>query len=169
MYSSREKKAKKQNPSYTSGTQTWVLSTSPAPLWYPLTILMLCGRESRASISFYVRNRTVCYFQVLRGHSPRGKREEGQFTANGGTSISNSNHFTIYPPLPIPSHLSIDNNTGIHTGLAETKAATLGKAGNAWLNMGTWGNQQEKGLGIHFTPWEVHCQREEGGQPIHSP
>lgn len=51
----------------------------------------------------------------------------------------------------------------IPTGLVEANAAPLGKA--AVTKAGTGRSQQDKDLGVHFTPWEVHGQREPLGQP----
>ena len=62
----------------------------------------------------------------------------------------------LFVPLanPFPS-IHSEEKMEIHTGLAETKAAALGNAGGG-------------PLGVHFTPWEAHCQREGWGQLIHS-
>lgn len=112
--------------------------------------------------SFYIKKQTnSLLFRGTKGHC------QGQ--TGGRTIYCQLWHFHLQLQLQdcLPTHASPfpsihgEDNVEIHIGLAETKAAARGKAGDESLNLGTCGSQQENGLGTHFPLWEAHSQMEE--------
>jgi len=109
-------------------------------------LLMSDDRESRASISLYLRTSDSMLFLGIEGHTFPGAKGERTICCQLWHSCL---HLQLIESLsrfanPFPS-IHTEGKVEIDTGLAETKATALG-------------NARSESQSVHFTSWEPQCQ-----------